>query len=106
MPDPQSAIEHFRRLSDLAASLSERGIALYEHEYFMLVFGSFRIELGTRHKRWGLAWDGKDGYLEIFGPYEPPEGRPAPSVPGKSVHIGLNDLDAPFSFIRSYDFAV
>jgi hypothetical protein len=103
--DSQSAIDHLERLARLAGVLAERGIAIYEHEYLLLAFGSFRLELGTRHERWGFSWDGKEGFLGVSDQYAPREGRPAPPVAGKSVHLGLGDLDAPFTFIERFEFA-
>jgi hypothetical protein len=102
--DSQSAIDHFQRLLRLADVLAERGVSIYEHEYFMLAFGGFRLELGTRHRRWGFSWDGKEGLLGVSDAYAPREGRPAPPVYGKSAHLGLDDLDAPFTFIERFDF--
>ena len=81
MSDSQSAVNHLERLLRLARALADRGIAIYEHEYFMLTFGSFRLELGTRHRRWGFSWDGREGFLSTSGPYEPSNGR---SVRSKS----------------------
>ena len=104
MKDSQSAIDHLERLASLAGVLAERGIAIYEHEYFMLAFGSFRLELGTRHTRWGFSWDGKEGFLDVSTAYKPREGRPSPQVAVKSIHVGLGDLDAPFAFIEAFDF--
>ena len=104
MNDSQSAIDHFRRLERLAAVLSDRGIAIYEHRYYLLVFGSFSLELGTRHRRWGFSWDGKDGFLSVSDAYAPKEGRPAPPVSGRAERLDTGDLDAPFRFIESFDF--
>ncbi|MFQ5974600.1 MAG: hypothetical protein ACE5Q3_19930 [Alphaproteobacteria bacterium] len=104
MNDSQSAIDHFQRLERLAAALADHGIAIYEHQYYMLAFGGFRLELGTRHRRWGFSWDGKEGFLTVSDPYAPSAGRPAPPVSGKTEHLGLGDLDAPFRFIESFEF--
>ena len=104
MSDPESAIAHFRRVERLATGLSDRGIAIYEHEYFLLAFGSFRLEVGTRGRRWGFSWDGKDGCLDVSAPYAAPEGRPAPPVAGRAERLGLGDLDAPFRFVRDFEF--
>jgi hypothetical protein len=102
--DSQSAVDHLQRLGQLASVLAERGIAIYEHEYLMLAFGSFRLELGTRHRRWRFSWDGKEGYLDVSDAYAPREGQPAPPLSAKSVHLGLGDLDAPVTFIEAFEF--
>ncbi len=104
MKDSQSAIDHLARLTELAEVLAAQGIAVYEHEYLPLAFGSFRLELGTRRTRWGFSWDGKEGFLSVSAAYEPREGRRAPPVAGKAVGLGLGDLDAPFIWIKGFDF--
>jgi hypothetical protein len=103
MTDSESAIEHFRRLETLAAKLTERGIAVYEHEYTMLAFGSFRLELGTRHRRWGFSWDGKEGFISFSDPYTPRGGRTAPPVSGHTKRLGFGP-EIPYSFIEGFNF--
>ena len=103
MDDPQSAIEHLLRLKALAANLADRGIAIYEHDYTMLAFGSFRLELGTRSRRWQFSWDGKEGFLSFSNPYVPSEvqkGRP------RTEHVERLGFgpDIPYSFIEGFDF--
>jgi hypothetical protein len=95
--DSDSALDHFDRMTRLANALAARGIAIYEHHYFMLGFGSFRLELGTRHKRWRFSWDGKEGFLDVSDVYAPREGEPAPLVAGRSIHFGLGDLNRSLS---------
>jgi hypothetical protein len=102
--DSVDAAHHFKRLVDLDEILASRTIAIYEHEYFMLAFGSFRLEVGTRKRRWGFSWDGKEGFATISNPYEPSDGRAAPPVSGKAIGLGLGNLDAPFEFLKTFDF--
>ena len=71
MEDPRSTIEHLRRSEALAIKLAERGIAVYKHDDVMLAFGSFRLELGSRRRRWSLSWDGREGFLDFSDPYSP-----------------------------------
>ena len=103
MDDPQSSLEHLRRLKALAGNLADRGIAIYEHEYTMLAFGSFCLELGTRHRRWGFSWDGKEGFISFSDPYTPRSGRTAPPVFGHTKRLGFGP-EIPYSFIEGFNF--
>jgi len=62
--DPDSFLDHFRKICSLAANLSDQGIAVYEHSYHMLAFGSWVLVLGKRKSRFRFTWDGKDGVLK------------------------------------------
>ena len=62
--DPDSFLEHSRQIYSLAESLSKDGIAVYEHSYDMLSFGSWFLILGKRKYRFRFTWDGKDGILK------------------------------------------
>jgi len=103
MDDSQSAIEHLGRIEALAVKLADQGIAIYEHDYTMLVFGSFRLELGTRHRRWGFSWDGKEGFLSYSDPYTPSDGLLAPPVSGHAKRLGFGP-HIPYSFIEEFSF--
>ncbi|MEK6653030.1 MAG: hypothetical protein AABY50_08890 [Nitrospirota bacterium] len=61
--DANSFLEHARQVHSLAEKLSEDGIAIYEHSYDMLSFGSWLLILGKRKYRVRFIWDGKDGIL-------------------------------------------
>ena len=62
--DADSFLEHSRQIHSLAESLSQDGIAIYEHSYSMLSFGSWFLILGKRKYRVRFTWDGKDGILK------------------------------------------
>jgi len=49
--EANSFLEHARQVHSLAAKLSEDGIAIYEHSYDMLSFGSWLLILGKRKYR-------------------------------------------------------
>ena len=103
MTDSTSGINHLERLLHVATVIAGRGFAIYQHDYLMLAFGSFRLELGTRHQRWGISWDGKEGFLSVSDPYSPSPGNRAPPVTGKTIRLGFGP-DIPYSFIEGYDF--
>jgi len=41
------------------------GVAIYEHQYYSLVFGSWTIIAGKRKDRTKISWDGRDGFLDF-----------------------------------------
>lgn len=49
----------------MAHRLAALDIAIYEHQYAALVFGSWEIVAGTRKKRMRFRWDGRDAALTI-----------------------------------------
>ena len=63
--DANSFLEHSQQMYSLALSLAENGIAVYEHSYDMLAFGSWVLVLGRRKKRFRFIWDGRDGILKV-----------------------------------------
>lgn len=62
--DANSFLEHARQVHSLAAKISEDDIAIYEHSYDMLSFGSWLLILGKRKYRFRFTWDGRDGILK------------------------------------------
>lgn len=103
MGDPQVASEHLDRLSRLATALAGRGLAIYEHHYYMLVMGSFRLEVGTRHERWVVSWDGKEGFIDISEPYAAEPGSLMKPVAGQTMFLGFGP-DIPYAFLETFEF--
>jgi hypothetical protein len=62
--DANSFLEHSTQIHSLVASLSRDGIAIYEHSYDMLAFGSWLLILGKRKYRFRFIWDGRGGILK------------------------------------------
>ena len=60
-----SAIEHVARLAAILANLKPHNIALFEHQYLMLVFGGFVLVLGRAHDRLKFSWDGREFFLDV-----------------------------------------
>jgi len=52
-------------LAGFAKRLAARHVAIYGVAYDMLHFGSWTLEVGRRHRRILLAWDGKESSLGL-----------------------------------------
>jgi hypothetical protein len=56
----------FEALAGLAKSLAGNELAIYEASFDYLCFGSWSLVVGTSHRRLRFAFDGKEGWLEVF----------------------------------------
>ena len=63
--DAQSSVRHIEAVLAMAQRLSASDIAIYEHSYDALVFGSWTIVAGKRKERLRFSWDGRDGFLTV-----------------------------------------
>jgi hypothetical protein len=50
----------------LADVLRKSGIAILEHAYYALAFGSFVLVVGRPRRRLKFNWDGKEFFLICF----------------------------------------
>jgi hypothetical protein len=100
--DATSAIEHLKRVTALAERLAARGIAIYEHSYHMLAFGSWTIVAGRRKKRVNFSWDGRDECFDIPVAEHDSSAVPARWSHIRSEHIKARDLSTPFHHIDEY----
>ena len=65
MIDSESSGKFLSALSKFSTSLSHSSLAIYSVGYNMEAFGSWTIELGKRHRRLLVHWDGRDFILSI-----------------------------------------
>ena len=65
MNDAKSSASFVSALGAFSQSLASSGIAIYGIEYDFLHFGSWTIELGSRHSRSLLQWDGKESLMSL-----------------------------------------
>lgn len=61
--DSQSSANYFKSVADLAARLAKKKIAVYDHSFTYMAFGSWKIVAGRREKMLRFTYDGKDSYL-------------------------------------------
>ena len=60
-----SAEAHIEQLRELQALLSDRGAAVLEHSYVLLLMGSFSLVVGNAHQRLKFDWDGREFFLNV-----------------------------------------
>jgi hypothetical protein len=65
MNDAESSARFIAALARFSQSLAESGTGIYRIAYDFLAFGSWTIELGTRHHRSLLQWDGKESRMSL-----------------------------------------
>ncbi len=65
MNDAESSASFMSALAAFSKTLSESEIAIYGVAYDLLHFGSWTIELGKRHHRSLLQWDGKELLMSL-----------------------------------------
>ena len=61
--DSQSSANYFRAIAELAQRLSDKRIAIYEHGFTYMAFGSWEIVTGRRKQMIRFIYDGKDSLL-------------------------------------------
>jgi hypothetical protein len=61
--DSDATLEHLRRVVSFAECLGPHSMAVFEHHYHYLSFGSWILVAGNRHRRAQLTWDGKEFLL-------------------------------------------
>jgi hypothetical protein len=64
----------FEALADLAKSLADQDIAIFEATYHYLSFGGWSLSIGASHRRMRYVFDGKEGLLQIFSSEFPNQG--------------------------------
>jgi hypothetical protein len=65
MTDAESSVSFMSSLAAFSQSLGESGLAIYGVSYDALHFGSWTIEVGKRHQRFLLQWDGKESQISL-----------------------------------------
>ncbi len=65
MNDAESSASFMSALATFSTALSKSGIAIYGVAYDLLHFGSWTIEVGVRHRRALLQWDGKEFVISV-----------------------------------------
>ena len=63
--ETEASKRHFDAVSKLVHELEVQDIAVYQHAYDYLAFGSWEIVAGTRKRRVRVTWDGKDSRLTV-----------------------------------------
>lgn len=97
----ESAFRHITRLHDLAEALHKNGIAILEHAYHALAFGSFVLVVGRPRKRLKFGRDGKNFFLDVSCA----EGDSSTVVPKwerrENARLGAIEHDELFRIIKN-----
>lgn len=63
--DAQDFSQHIAAVLALSQRLAALDIAIYQHNYHALAFGSWTIVAGKRKERIRFTWDGRDRFLTV-----------------------------------------
>lgn len=61
--DAQRSVDQFDLVVEVARRLAREGHVIYAAYYNFQSFGSWTLEAGTAHRRFRIAWDGKEGWV-------------------------------------------
>ena len=97
-----SSVEHFQQVFALAQQLSGLGVAIYEHHWDFLTFGSWTIVAGSRHRRFEFCWDGREFSISVsqceFSDSRSHQHWSAP----KTQILPSDDPSAPFQYVEQF----
>lgn len=65
LDDSQSSAEFLKSVAALAGRLTKSRVAIYEHSFDYMAFGSWEIVAGRRKKMLRFTYDGRDSYLSF-----------------------------------------
>ena len=100
--DADSGIRYFKRLLALVDRLREFGVAIYRHDWHSLVMGSWSLIAGSRHRSYLFAWDGREGFISVQGPFHAGHGTPASSPSIANERLGIGPTIDPFQYVESF----
>ncbi len=95
LDDSQSSVRYFKQVASLAERLAQKRIAVYEHRFTYMAFGSWEIVAGQRDKMLHFAYDGKDSYLSYCDASVKPQSRMDLQHHGFTTHEG----EDPFAIV-------
>ena len=100
--DADSAAHHFRRVLALADELKQKRLAIYEHHYDYMCFGSWTISAGRRRDCYEFSWDGREFFLSISHSPDISGGRPQTWTPTESHKFSSEEGRDPLDFIATF----
>jgi hypothetical protein len=95
LDDSQSAESYFNAVARLAERLARKKIALYEHIFNYMAFGSWEIVAGRRKKMLRFIYDGKDSNLS----YCDASVKPRSFTDLKQRHFATHEGEDPLDFV-------
>lgn len=100
--DADSSVSHLRRITALADTLKKSGVAIYEHHWDSLCFGSFTITAGRRKDCFEFSWDGREFFLSVSHSAGVSNGRPQTWQPVANHRLSPDDGKDPLVFIEEF----
>jgi hypothetical protein len=95
LDDSQSSAAYFKGVASLAERLARTKIAIYEHNFVYMAFGSWEIVAGRRKKMLRFTYDGKDSYLSCCDASV----KPRSHTDLQHRHFATQEGQDPFSFV-------
>ncbi len=95
LDDSQSSAIYFKAIAGLAERLAKVGIAIYDHKFNYMAFGSWEIVAGRRGKALRFTYDGKDSYLSYCDISVKPRG----STDLRHCRFSTHDAEDPLAFV-------
>ena len=93
--DSLSSAKYFKDVANLAERLAQQKIAIYEHQFTYMAFGSWEIVVGQRSKMLRFTYDGKDSYLS----YCDSSVKPKTHLDLQHKRFATHRGEDPFAFI-------
>ena len=100
--DSESAIKHLRRVGLLAEQLKPLGVAIYEHHWDCLCFGSWTITAGRRKDCYEFGWDGREFFMSVGHSNDVSSGGPQHWKPVDNQRLPPEDWKDPLEFIHAF----
>ena len=100
--DADSSISHLQRVVALADTLKKSGVAIYEHHWDSLCFGSFTITAGRRKDCFEFSWDGREFFISVSHSSDVSSGRPETWHPMANHRLSPDDGKDPIVFIEEF----
>jgi hypothetical protein len=100
--DAESSVRHFERVSALSVRLAVLGVAIYEHSWHSLVFGSWVLVAGSRHRRFRFCWDGREFFIDVSRSEHPSGGIRAQWIPVTNDRLPSGAPSAPIQYVENF----
>ena len=98
-----SGLNHFREILNLTERLAEQGVAVYEHKWLCLCFGSWSLVAGTtRQHRYQFSWDGRDFFMSVSSCDHPSNGFPDRWTPITCDKIYQKGPTATYEYVVAF----
>ena len=95
LDDSQSSADYFKSVANLAERLAKKKVAVYEHSFTYMAFGSWEIVAGQRKRMLRFTYEGKDSYLS----YSDASATPKSHTDLQHRRFATHKGEDPFTFV-------